>query len=47
MRPLSAPKRSASIATLLALGKAATNTIARSAIGLRGNPSAMAPLATV
>ena len=43
MRPLSAPKRSASIETLLALGRAATSTITVSAGRASGTPSWMAP----
>jgi len=39
MRALSAPKRSASKALLLALGKAATSTTAIKAVGVRGKPS--------
>ena len=42
MRPLSAPKRSASIDTLLALGSAATSTITVNAASLSGSPSAIA-----
>jgi hypothetical protein len=39
MRPLSAPKRSASSDTLLALGKAETKTITVKACGSRGTPN--------
>jgi hypothetical protein len=39
MRPLSAPKRSASSDTLLALGKAETKTITVKACGSKGTPS--------
>jgi hypothetical protein len=38
MRPLSAPKRSASIDTLLALGSAATKTITTNAERCKGTP---------
>ena len=43
MRALSAPKRSASKALLLALGKAATNTTAIKAVGVRGRPNCIKP----
>ena len=45
-RPLSAPKRSASIATLLALGSAATSTMATSAADDNGRPSRVMAMPT-
>ena len=42
MRPASAPKRSASIGTLLALGRAATSTSTTAENGSSGTPAAMA-----
>ncbi|MCY1537591.1 hypothetical protein D9M68_730930 [compost metagenome] len=46
MRPLSAPKRSASSETLLALGSAAASTITVSAAGESGTPSWIAAVPT-
>ena len=43
MRALSAPKRSASKALLLALGKAATSTTAIKAVGVSGRPNCIKP----
>lgn len=41
MRPLSASKRSASIATLLTLGSAATSTMATNAVDDSDRPASM------
>jgi len=46
MRPVLAPNRSDSMDTLLALGKAATNTITFTAKGSSGRPRRMAAVAT-
>ena len=46
MRPVSAPKRSASTATLLALGSAATSTMTSRANRSSGKPMAIAALPT-